>query len=111
MNEALCAYCGKPADGAMLTMGDSMAHADCVIRRLNELLDYNYDGIGEPIKIVGYHKHQGEPPVLSDVAMGDLLDLEKEYTYPRSDGSTIMTIDCRQIAQSQIKLLKRGGWL
>jgi len=49
----ICAYCGKPADGAMLCMGSTMAHFDCVIRKLNELLDPDYEGEGEPSKIIG----------------------------------------------------------
>jgi len=50
-----CCYCGKKPDGAMLTMGSQMAHADCVIRKLNELLDPDWE-VGdtrEPDKIIG----------------------------------------------------------
>lgn len=50
---AICTFCNKPADGPMLTMGKAMAHSDCVIRRLNELLDPFYDGEGEPEQLVG----------------------------------------------------------
>lgn len=32
-----------------------------------------------------------------DRRIGDLLDCEKEYRYPRSDGSEIWTIDCRAV--------------
>lgn len=61
----ICCYCGNKADGAMLGMGASIAHADCAIHKLNELLDYDYDGKGKPIKIVGYIKHgisKDKPP-------------------------------------------------
>ena len=34
-------------------MGNSMAHADCVIRKLNELIDLDYFGEGEPQEIIG----------------------------------------------------------
>lgn len=44
---------------------------------------------------------RNKPELLSDEEIGDLLDLEKEYTYPCSDGSKMMTIDCRQVAQAQ----------
>ena len=37
----------------MLTMGYQMAHATCAIRKLNELLDPDYDGKVEPKKIIG----------------------------------------------------------
>ncbi len=50
-----CFYCGKKPDGAMLKMGTNIAHADCVIRKLNELLDPDWE-IGdtrEPDKIIG----------------------------------------------------------
>ena len=40
-----CAYCGKKPDGAMLTMGNSMAHVPCVILKLNELLDPTYKAL------------------------------------------------------------------
>ena len=48
-----CIYCPKPADGAMLIMGNLMAHPNCVIQKLNELLDPDYDGSEEPVRIVG----------------------------------------------------------
>ena len=48
-----CIYCPKPADGAMLIMGNLMAHPNCVIQKLNELLDPDYDGSEEPARIVG----------------------------------------------------------
>lgn len=51
---SICHYCGEKPDGAMLTMGEWMAHATCVIRKLNELLDPEWDGKGEPDKIVGF---------------------------------------------------------
>lgn len=49
-----CSYCDNEADGAMLVMGNAIAHADCVIRKLNELLDPDFGGAGEPSKIVGF---------------------------------------------------------
>ena len=57
MSETLYCYCcGKPADGAMLGMGQYIAHAFCVIRKLNELLDSSFDGTGEPVRIVTIRK-------------------------------------------------------
>ena len=47
-----CIYCHKAPDGAMLTMGKNLAHADCVIRKLNELLDPDYEGVGNPQQII-----------------------------------------------------------
>ena len=47
-----CHYCGRAADGPMLTMGCHMAHVVCVIRKLNELLDPEFDGAGSPLEIV-----------------------------------------------------------
>jgi len=38
-----CAYCNKPADGPMLSMGEMNAHADCVVRALRELLDPDWE--------------------------------------------------------------------
>jgi len=49
-----CAYCGTKPDGAMLTMGPSMAHVPCVILKLNELLDPNYEGFGPADETVGF---------------------------------------------------------
>ena len=49
-----CAYCGKAPDGAMLTMGNLMAHVPCVILKLNELLNPNYEGFGPADEIVGF---------------------------------------------------------
>jgi len=49
-----CAYCGDEPDGAMLRMGNIMAHATCVIRKLNKLLDPDYEGKGEPDEVVGF---------------------------------------------------------
>jgi len=47
-----CYYCGELADGPMLAVGVHLLHANCVINRLNELLDPDWDGHGEPRKIV-----------------------------------------------------------
>ncbi len=49
-----CPYCGEKPDGAMLTMGNSMAHSDCVIQKLNELLDPDFYGEGKPSSILVY---------------------------------------------------------
>lgn len=46
---------------------------------------------------------------LSDEEIGDKLDLEKDYTYPCSDGSKLMTIDCREVAQAAQRTLVK--WL
>ena len=40
--------------------------------------------------------------LLTKEEIGDLLDLDKEYTYPCSDGSETTTIACHQIAQAQL---------
>lgn len=47
---------------------------------------------------------QKKDKVMSDNEIGDLLDLEKEYTYPCSDGSYTTTIDCHKVVQSQAKI-------
>ncbi len=44
----------------------------------------------------------GEPPVLGDAEIGDLLDLDTEYTYRCSDGSELTTVDGRPIAHAQV---------
>ena len=49
----LCFYCKGGATGPMLNMGVEMAHVSCVIRKLNELLDLDYDGSGEPRAMLG----------------------------------------------------------
>lgn len=41
--------------------------------------------------------------LLTDKKIGDLLDLEKEFTYPRSDGGLVSTIDCRDIVEAEHK--------
>ncbi len=68
-NKEACCYCDKKADGAMLVMGDTMAHSDCVIQKLNELLDYDYDGKGKPIKVVDYvSRHRLDRPDREKIA-------------------------------------------
>ena len=57
MTDPICTYCRKPADGPMLEMGCDMAHVDCVVRELNELVDPDYDGQGEPVEFIGWRKH------------------------------------------------------
>ena len=47
----LCAYCSREADGPMLVQGNNMAHAECVIRCLNELLDPDWESGKELLKI------------------------------------------------------------
>jgi hypothetical protein len=47
-----CAYCGAFADGPMLCMGEHMAHVQCTIRKLNELLDPDWDGRGLPFEAI-----------------------------------------------------------
>ncbi len=49
-----CWLCGLREDGAMFTMANRSAHATCVIRKLNELFDPDYDGEGEPDKVIGF---------------------------------------------------------
>jgi len=39
--------------------------------------------------------------LLTDTQIGDRLDLEKEHTYPCSDGSETTTIDCREALEAQ----------
>ena len=48
----LCYYCDQPADGPMLSIGEVIAHPICVITALNKLLDPDYNGIGEPQRII-----------------------------------------------------------
>jgi len=47
-----CAFCGKPPNGAMLRVGNNLVHATCNIRKLNEMLDPDYEGEGEPKEIL-----------------------------------------------------------
>ena len=47
--------------------------------------------------------------LLTDEEMGDLLCLEKEYTYPCSNGSFTSTVDCRAIAKAQRKKVVEWG--
>ena len=49
-----CPYCDKKPDGPMLQMGSSIAHAHCVIRVLNELLDPDWEKGKEPAVLVGW---------------------------------------------------------
>ncbi len=50
---------------------------------------------------------------LTDEDLGDLLNLEKEYTYLCSDGSKTTTVDCHPVAQAARKKLLEyleGHW-
>ena len=49
-----CYYCRANLSGPMLAMGKYLVHSDCVIEKLNQLLDPGYLGRGEPARIVGY---------------------------------------------------------
>ena len=83
-----CAYCGKPPDGAMLSMGRSMAHAICVPQKLNELLDPDYDSEGKPAEVIGFLS-KFEPvqlEVLSDKEITEIrikTDEQSSVTYSR----------------------------
>lgn len=39
--------------------------------------------------------------ILTDTQIGDLLDLNSEYTYPCSDGSQTITLDCHELLGKQ----------
>ncbi len=51
-----------------------------------------------------------ELKILNDEEIGDLLSVEMKkepddyYKYPCSDGSSVLTIDCRSVAKAQAKL-------
>lgn len=65
MTPEVCGYCGNKADGAMLVMGNIMAHVPCVVQKLNELLDPDWDIGKEPSKIVDFVlKHQKGIPII-----------------------------------------------
>ncbi len=77
-----CCYCKTPETDSMLVMEDSMAHVDCVITKLNEQLDPDYFGEGNPLKIIGYLY---EPkPDESRLLTGDEID---KLIYPRGQSS------------------------
>jgi len=105
----VCTYCTKPADGPMLIMGNNMAHTDCVLQHLNELLDYDYDGKGEPIKIVGYIREQemfDKPDSISSVD-----ELEKFYSWygKRLDRPELRE---KQLAIDNIlRNIRDAGWI
>lgn len=59
--ETVCPYCEETLDGPVLILkGDKdwkdvhYYHADCIIRMMNELLDPDFDGTGEPEQILRY---------------------------------------------------------
>jgi hypothetical protein len=53
-------------------------------------------------------KEEIKKELLTDEEIGDLADLEVEYTFPCSDGSYTSTFDCRPVAQAQLqKILKK----
>jgi hypothetical protein len=52
----VCCLCSKDADGPMFIMMGNMAHADCVIKKLNRLLDPDWQVGTLPREIVGYLK-------------------------------------------------------
>jgi len=76
--ESVCAYCKGEPDGAMLAMGKSMAHARCVIKKLNELLDPDYEGEGEPSEIVGFLS-RFEPVELEPLMEEEFAEAQREY--------------------------------
>lgn len=90
MNE--CYYCEKAADGPMLAMGEDMAHTECVIRKLNELLDPNF--FGEPsqkaAELVGFTgrmvPREEYDAVRDQIVMSGarILDLEQELVDARA---------------------------
>jgi len=47
--------------------------------------------------------------ILKDKEIGDLLDLERDYTYPCSDGSFTTTIDCRPALKAQDEISFKAG--
>ena len=46
---------------------------------------------------------------LTDEEIGNLLDPDREYKYPRSDGSEVWLIDCRQVAKATLKKVVEWG--
>lgn len=52
---------------------------------------------------------EAKDTVMSDEVMGNLLDLEIEFTYPCSDGSQTTTVDCHKLAKAQAEISFRAG--
>jgi len=76
--EEVCAYCPNKPDGAMLVMGNTMAHAPCVVQKLNELLDPDWDIGRQPSKIVDFVlKHLDSPEKKRAVFTTGILFREK----------------------------------
>ena len=50
----ICPICNKEADGAMLILNAVMYHADCIVERLNQLIDPDWEIGKEPRKIIGW---------------------------------------------------------
>ncbi len=61
----------------------------------------------------GYRKVSGEPPLLTGTEIGDMIDLEKEAGYPRSDGSITYTISVDRLLKAQrdadVRFGQNGG--
>ena len=92
-----CAYCHRKADGAMLTAGTYMAHSDCVIRKLNELLDPDYDGKGDPSEVVAYRQSPVKVRRLPDEKIMEFCDTYYIHFY---------TPYIQDLLQRQIDLIK-----
>ena len=99
----ICVYCPKPADGPMLVMGKSMAHSDCVIRKLNELLDPDWEegDKREPDKIVAIIDPDAEIAPYISYLLGLEGGTELFKNYPDNFNRIMKAISDK---------LKEAGW-
>lgn len=94
-------------------MREKLAKLDCQRCYFRSGVKYRPCGLGYKLgKCLGYYgytdqilsllKEEIKRSLLTDTEIGDKLDLEKEYTYPCSDGSLLHTVDCRPAIQAQV---------
>lgn len=43
LGRTVCDLCGKPADGPMLKVGETMSHVPCIVTALRQLLDPDWE--------------------------------------------------------------------
>lgn len=51
LGRTVCDLCGKPADGPMLNVGETMSHVPCIFTALRQLLDPDWEPGKEPAKL------------------------------------------------------------
>ena len=107
---ATCAFCGGKDDGAMLRVGNSLAHAGCTIVALNQLIDPEWEQGKEPKKIIGWLKSQPTLPELPEMTDKEIaLALEWKQTWVN-----IHIGDLRRLLYTQrdliVDTLKKAGY-